>query len=692
MDMSRIKWVTTHQFGIGEVLADMLREEMRSMLKKELAEAQAEVTSDRQTEVIADAPVTIGMPELLIPTVAQVRAASVSEPDLVRNPGETDEAYRARKRSERSRRAAKSRSLNSAERKRAAAEVVARTRHGPNALIDPGRVVWDDIRSTSIITMPRVVSQGSVSHPAPVILPAVEAAAETSGTTQSFPDLAHEEVDLDLGEDDDEPAEDKDDEAYDWDESNLHLHAPRAGVDEDEDDEHDRPTDDEQEDWEDEQAKAEDNQREGPAGSSGAQAAANAAAAQVRAGDDDELATYPDIHQAIRDNPILMPTDSSCVVNEANRISATRGASITSKADIREAAQQLADERQQLHDEQLERERIADEAKQAQAKSEAAGQASQSQAQPAPASIQFDPGLLAIIERAALRPGPVFLYGGTATGKTSMPIHIAAKYGYQVVVLPMEPGYSSDNTYGTMVAGNPWKWEDGPLCLWARQAAAGIKTYLIVDEIGRGSKNTVSEFIPITSVWSASQVQDLGYALPKHGHEPYHVIRVPLTHEVFVFSVEIGKIWATTNLGDSYDGLSLNDPAFRNRWTGGFIYIKDHTSDQLKDILAKYAGPAVGRADTHNKDRVIKALVVAHEGIKELQDREDCLAMTTNLRTLIAWQAEVMRISSSMTFAEAIRQSACDLWVDMVCRVDGDKPDIEARKKVMQVIERAITA
>jgi hypothetical protein len=204
--------------------------------------------------------------------------------------------------------------------------------------------------------------------------------------------------------------------------------------------------------------------------------------------------------------------------------------------------------------------------------------------------------------------------------------------------------------------------------------------------------------MPAIDLYTAEQVRGMGHPVPDYP-PPYHIISAPLSDEVFIVSARLGKIWATANLGDSYDGVSLNDPAFRNRWTAGFIEIPTQGEQELREILWQHAPikcepeSALGKQLTG----MIRMLVDVHTKIVELQFKESCLVMTTNLRTLIVWLHEAIRLGSphagstkGFAMGPAITRAAEDLWVDMVVPVTGDRTDVEARKKVMQILAQAI--
>ena len=171
---------------------------------------------------------------------------------------------------------------------------------------------------------------------------------------------------------------------------------------------------------------------------------------------------------------------------------------------------------------------------------------------------------------------------------------------------------------------------------------------------------------------------------------PYRVVRVFDTQETLVFPAVRLKLVATANLGDKYQGLDLSDPAFRRRWTGGWLELAGYDATDTAGILAGHLSlPA-----TH---ALIKALIAVDREVQALQRKDESLVMTTNLATLIAWGREVLRLASTpgapqaggrSAITEAFTIAAQDLWLDMVCPLAGDCRDPEVYRELLAIVQR----
>ncbi|CAA9378239.1 MAG: hypothetical protein AVDCRST_MAG93-8981, partial [uncultured Chloroflexia bacterium] len=85
---------------------------------------------------------------------------------------------------------------------------------------------------------------------------------------------------------------------------------------------------------------------------------------------------------------------------------------------------------------------------------------------PSPKAVALVGGSVrARIARAFAREGDVFLYGVTATGKTTWAKQAAIDHGYGLEIVVLKPGVKDEALYGTSVqdlAGR-WIWQDGPI-------------------------------------------------------------------------------------------------------------------------------------------------------------------------------------------------------------------------------------
>ncbi len=289
--------------------------------------------------------------------------------------------------------------------------------------------------------------------------------------------------------------------------------------------------------------------------------------------------------------------------------------------------------------------------------------------------------------RAVARPGHVFLFGVTATGKTTLAKHAAAQHGYGLELVVLKPGLKDELLYGTYVqTDRGWRWQDGPITRWARRAAAGERVALILDELARGPKDLVAGVMDLLNEYTAADVAAQRLPLPAAAG-PYHLVRVVDTQETFVLPASMVKIIATANLGDRYGGLDLQDPAFRRRWTGGWLELDGYSEAEQRTILAYHLDLAPSSA-------LITALLRVDQAVAAYQRKDEALVLSTNLALLIAWGQEVRRLlpasggrldpGVSTTFVAA----AQDLWIDMVCPLRGDQRDPDVYRALLDIVQR----
>ena len=136
--------------------------------------------------------------------------------------------------------------------------------------------------------------------------------------------------------------------------------------------------------------------------------------------------------------------------------------------------------------------------------------------------------------------------------------------------------------------------------------------------------------------------------------------------------------------------MDLSDPAFRRRWTGGWLELAGYDAAETAGILAGHLSlPA-----TH---ALIKAMIAVDRDIQALQRKDESLVMTTNLATLIAWGQEVIRLANASDaprlggrpdIKAAFTLAAQDLWIDMVCPLAGDQRDPEVYRELLAIVQR----
>lgn len=293
------------------------------------------------------------------------------------------------------------------------------------------------------------------------------------------------------------------------------------------------------------------------------------------------------------------------------------------------------------------------------------------------------------INRAFCRPGGLFLYGETATGKTMWSKQVAIANGWGLEIVVFKPGVKDEHVYGTSVQNEDrrWEWRDGPVVSWARRASKGEKVVLILDELARGHKSVADGVMDLLNTYTSDELSAMGIPIPETAG-PYHIVRVFDTMETFVFPIDLVKIIATANLGDSYQGMDLSDPAFRRRWTAGFYQLDPYTPQELAQILAKHLDiPA-----TH---ALISALIRADQEVQAYQAKEESLVMATNLAILINWGIDVKRWAATATktrgrvqIKDAFITAAKDVWIDMVCPLKGSRRDQTVFTALVNIVTR----
>jgi hypothetical protein len=305
------------------------------------------------------------------------------------------------------------------------------------------------------------------------------------------------------------------------------------------------------------------------------------------------------------------------------------------------------------------------------------------------------PGLVAnetvaYVERAWRRPGPFFLVGESATGKTHCVEDVALRLGDGYELIKLAPGIKDEHLFGTYIRrAGEWIWVDGVVARWARRAAAGERVALILDELPRADPSvTDGGLLPILDTYSAEKLAAQRLAVPPGQPGPFHVVRIPDTEEAIIVPAERGKIAATGNQGESYRGVSIDDPAVVSRFTGGWKHIGRYQRIDLCHILARHLLLAPEHA-------LLDAMAAVDEALHAYQARPDVtpLRLTTNLRVLITWGHEIRRLCGAGTSLRAsFIQAAEDLWIDMVTPYNGDVPDPEVKRMVTKVVGDRVPA
>jgi MoxR-like ATPase len=289
--------------------------------------------------------------------------------------------------------------------------------------------------------------------------------------------------------------------------------------------------------------------------------------------------------------------------------------------------------------------------------------------------------------RAALEDeGAVFLVGPAGVGKTEWAQYLARELYDGFEKIRFSSRLHEEDLYGTHVqrADGHWALEPGPLVRWAERVAAGRPLVLILDELPRAHGRIPDALMAIVDTHSAADLEAEGRPLPSEPG-PYHVVDVP-GYATFILPARRVKIVATGNIGESFRGLDLSDPAFLDRWTS-WLQLANFTPDEKRAILARH----LGLAPEHP---LISALIgVARDvaAYRETAARELGAAMT--MRTLIRWGKAVVRRAEETAarrhppvYGPPFRTVAQGQWLDKVCARKGDGLDPDVYAELLRIV------
>ena len=296
---------------------------------------------------------------------------------------------------------------------------------------------------------------------------------------------------------------------------------------------------------------------------------------------------------------------------------------------------------------------------------------------PPPASPRLLGPHVGRITRALERGGPVMLVGPTATGKTSQAKDAAFQLGMGFELVVLDEGWDAAELFGGYTrAGKDWAFAPGPITRWAERIARGETVMLIIDELARGHKSVVSAVMRVMNEYSAADLAKMDIVVPSGAAGPFYIVDITATKQRIAVPCDQARIVATANQGDGYTGINLNDPAFRRRWTGGWLQLKSYEADVVRSILsARLALP-------HGAMLITKMQAVALL-IAEYQRREEALLANLDLATLITWGEATLRLHrSGVNIRQAFVDSAADVWIDRIVPLKGADLDPEIERTI----------
>jgi MoxR-like ATPase len=231
-------------------------------------------------------------------------------------------------------------------------------------------------------------------------------------------------------------------------------------------------------------------------------------------------------------------------------------------------------------------------------------------------------------------------------------------------------------------AQSDWEAIDGPVTRWARRALAGERVLLIIDELARAHESCVSAVMRVMNTYDRQTVEKQGLSIPDDmvGEHTFHIVDVWMTRERLIIPASRVKIIATANLGDRYLGLDLSDPAFRRRWTGGWLHLGGYDTPTLGQILADRLGLPAGAT-------LIAKLVAVATLVEQYQRSEDKLLATLDLATLLTWGELIVRLhAGGMAVRAAWETAAADVWIERICPQRGAELDLDVRTKLVSFV------
>jgi len=290
--------------------------------------------------------------------------------------------------------------------------------------------------------------------------------------------------------------------------------------------------------------------------------------------------------------------------------------------------------------------------------------------------------------RAALEDdGAVFLVGPAGVGKTEWAQALARDLYDGVEKIRFSSRLHEEDLYGAPVqrADGRWTLEPGPLVRWAERVAAGQRVLLLLDELPRAHGSIPDALMSIVDTHGASDLVAAGHAVPADPG-PYHVVDVP-GYARFVLPAARVKIVATGNIGESFRGLDLSDPAFLDRWTS-WLQLADFTPDEKRAILSRRLSLAL-------EHPLITALIgVARDVADYRESAARALGAAVTMRTLLRWGTTVARraeetaaaMGRPLAYGPPFRTVAQGQWLDKVCARLGDGLDPAVYAELLRII------
>ena len=213
---------------------------------------------------------------------------------------------------------------------------------------------------------------------------------------------------------------------------------------------------------------------------------------------------------------------------------------------------------------------------------------------------------------------PVLLEGDRGSGKTYEAQALARAGGHALVKVCGHEGVEATDLLGHYVPtpDRSLVWKDGGLTQAFRQAAAGVKTVLLIDELLRIPQRQLSVLL------TALDARDGHYEL--RTGRIVDVTEGVGSEEVIRCAAEDLAVVGTTNVGADY-AVDHLDPALAERW---IILRKDTSVDGLQAVLGSVC------ESRGFKPALVSQLIRFFEAAQEMK-KTDFLSRTPTTRTLV---------------------------------------------------------
>ena len=310
----------------------------------------------------------------------------------------------------------------------------------------------------------------------------------------------------------------------------------------------------------------------------------------------------------------------------------------------------------------------------------------------------------AIVKRVASvlhsRRGPLLLVGPHGIGKSTIPLQLAIERGWSVEQVDLHPGWEAADLFGrpARLADGSTTFFPGPVTRWAQQVTEAVRlgknqaTMLLLDEYTRGHKSIQALLMSIMNQRTALQIEAMGLSVPADEQGSFYIVEVIDLQQRYVLPVRLAPIVVTTNIGASYTvDLTLQDPAFRSRFRGGYLHMGDYDDPQAAELLADKLNevdpPLSSRAE------LVRAILAVRKRVKEYQETGVELASHLDPRTMISWGQATLTLlreadaASGSLLKEVFLEAALQTWIDMFCPLLGADLDETIKTQLIRFVK-----